>query len=206
MSRSKDTPSGSRKVARCTRMNQPRWTVSSPSGGEHREVGRRASCPRPQPTAPMSIRWGSRPSARARAAPTSSRKSGWGWSGRLLNSGWAWVPDPERVAGELDELDQPTVGRHARADQAGLLERAPVAGIHLVAVAVALGHHHVAVGLGHLGARQQAGVVGAEPHGPALVGHVDLVVHQVDDRVAGGGLELAGVGALQCRPATGRPR
>src|SRR3954468_6181005 len=39
-----------------------------------------------------SINWGLRPSARSSAAPTSSKNSGWGRSGRLLNSGWAWVP------------------------------------------------------------------------------------------------------------------
>src|SRR5439155_9972168 len=35
---------------------------------------------------------GLRPSALASAAAMSSRNSGWGRSGRLLNSGWAWVP------------------------------------------------------------------------------------------------------------------
>src|SRR5690606_18888807 len=37
-------------------------------------------------------RWGLRPSARSSAAATSSRNSGAGLLGRLLNSGWAWVP------------------------------------------------------------------------------------------------------------------
>ena len=45
---------------------------------------------------------------------------------------------PERVAGQLDELDQPVVGRGPRAHQAGLLQPGPVAGVDLVAVAVAL--------------------------------------------------------------------
>ena len=65
--------------------------------------------------------------------------------------------DPERVAGQLDELHQPTVRREPRTDQAGLLQATAVARVDLVAVAVALGHHHVAVGPGHLGAGQQPG-------------------------------------------------
>ena len=145
----------------------------------------------------MSIRRGSRPSARTRAAPTSSRNSGWGSVGPALELGMGLGADPEGVAGQLDELDQPVVGRGPRAHQADLLEPAAEAGVHLVAVAVALGHHLGAVGQGHLRAGLEPGRVGAEAHGPALVDDVVLLVHQVDHRVAGGGVELPRVGPVE---------
>ena len=59
------------------------------------------------------------------------------------------MADEERVhlARELDELDQPIVGRGARAHEPGLLEPGAVPVVHLVAVPVALVHHFLAVGL-----------------------------------------------------------
>ena len=58
---------------------------------------------------------GLRPSARASAAPMSSRNSGCGPVGPALELGVGLGADPERVVGQLDELDQAAVGRQARA-------------------------------------------------------------------------------------------
>ena len=72
-----------------------------------------------RPTARLAIelngRCGLRPSARPSAAPTNSRNSGCGPVGPALELGVGLGADPERVAVELDELDQPAVGRRARA-------------------------------------------------------------------------------------------
>ena len=54
---------------------------------------------------------------RARHA-TSSRNSGCGAVGAALELRMGLRADPERVVGELDELDQPLVGRGAAADEA----------------------------------------------------------------------------------------
>ena len=71
---------------------------------------------------------GARPSARCRAAPTRPANSGWGLSGPALELRVGLGADPEGVAGQLDELDQPVVGRGARADQAGALRAGPGSG------------------------------------------------------------------------------
>jgi len=48
---------------------------------------------RPAPPSPQAAaRAPEAPSARRRAAARSPTKRGWGTSGRLLNSGWPWVP------------------------------------------------------------------------------------------------------------------
>ncbi len=111
--------------------------------------------------------------------------------------------DPERVAAQLDELDQPIVGRGARAPELGLVEARPVARVELVAVTVALRHDRGAVGLGDLGALGELGDVGAETHRAAHVGDAALGVHQVDHRVRRGGVELAGVGTRQAEDVPG---
>ena len=51
-----------------------------------------------------------------------SRNSGAGTVGPALELGMGLRADPERMVGELDELDQAAVGRGARADEAGLFE------------------------------------------------------------------------------------
>ena len=162
-SRSKASPSGSTKWTRFTVMAQPPVDHLFAGLVELRQVvGRLQARLVPgaaagQPTSPMSIRRGSRPSARTRAAPTSSRKRGWGSVGPALELRMGLGADPEGMAGQLDELDQPTVGGHARAHQADLLEPGAEAGVDLVAVPVALGHHLGPVGLGHLRAGQELG-------------------------------------------------
>src|ERR1039457_1652779 len=72
-----------------------------------------------------SIMCGSRPSARAAAALMRPTKSGWGRSGRDLNSGCAWVPtknawpgsstnSTSRPSGELPEQRSPAASNWSR--------------------------------------------------------------------------------------------
>ena len=58
--------------------------------------------------------------------------------GAALELGVGLGAHEERVTRQLDELDQPVVGRGARADEPGLLEPAAVLVVDLVAVPVAL--------------------------------------------------------------------
>ena len=90
-----------------------------------------------------------------------------------------------------------------RQREAAVLEALAVAVVELVAVAVALAHDRLAVGLVHLRPRCQHGVVGPEPHGATHVDDVALGVHQVDDRVGAGGVELGGVGPGQAEHVAG---
>src|SRR5665213_1095118 len=161
MSRSKGTPSGSRNVARCTRMNQPRWTVSSPRGVKTGRSVPGASPASADGTDVDQVRVPALGPGQSGADQLPEQRVG--LVGAALELGMGLGPDPERVARQLDELDQPAVGRDAGTDQTGCFEMPAVAGIHLVAVAVALGHHYVAVGPGHLGRRRQPRVIGTEP-------------------------------------------
>ena len=124
--------------------------------------------------------------------------SGCGRSGRLLNSGWAWVAtkngcrsgasstySTSRPSGEVPEQIRPA-----------LLELRAVAVVHLVAVAVAfVDDLFVAVRGAGARAGQQPGRPRAEPHRAAHVDDVALLVHEIDDRMRRARVELAGVGA-----------
>ena len=58
--------------------------------------------------------------ARPRGPPsTNPSNSGCGRSGRLLNSGWNWLATNHGWSCELDDLDEPAVGRLAGQDHAG---------------------------------------------------------------------------------------
>ncbi len=70
-----------------------------------------------------------------------------GLVGPALEFGVRLGPHPKRVAGQLDELDQTTVGREPRADQARVLQASAETRVDLVAVAVALRDDDVAVGV-----------------------------------------------------------
>ena len=100
---------------------------------------------------------------------------------------------PERVIGEFDELDETSVGRDSTADEPVLLEARLVVRVELEAMPVTLAHHRFAVGVGHSGAGSQHCVVGAESHRAALVGHLTLIVHEIDHRMTGGRVELGGI-------------
>ena len=99
-----------------------------------------------------------------------------------------------RVVDQLDDLDQPAVGRLPGQHHAGRLERLAVPVVHLEAVAVALVDDLLAVDRGGLRAGRQLGRIEAEAHRAALVLHLALVGHEVDDRVVGEHVELGRVG------------
>ena len=103
------------------------------------------------------------------------------------------------MVGQLDELDEAVVGGGPRAAQPCGFEPRAVAGVHLVAVAVPLGHGARVVDLGDLGAGREHRRVRPEPHGAALVDHVRLVLHEVDDRVRSARVELPRVRAVEPR-------
>ena len=95
-------------------------------------------------------------SRRARAAAISSRNSGCGRSGRLLNSGCACVPTQNGCPGSSMNSTSCPSGDVPEHHEPALLEAAPVPVVELVAVAVSLGHDGLAVGLGDLRARGAA--------------------------------------------------
>jgi hypothetical protein len=131
---------------------------------------------------------------RASAAAISSRNSGCGRSGRLLNSGWAWVPtqngwpgssmnSTSRLSGDVPEHHRPASSSWLRYSL-----------VELVAVAMAFADDRLAVRRGDLRTCGEHGVVGAEPHRAALVLDAALFEHQIDHRVVRRRIELGGVG------------
>src|SRR5712691_8951993 len=90
--------------------------------------------------------------------------------------------DEPRVVGELDDLDEPAVGREAAEEHPGLMQHLAVLVVELEPVAVPLVHDLLAVCL--LGERPRRQLAGVEtpPHGAAEIGHVPLLGHQVDHR------------------------
>ena len=125
---------------------------------------------------------------------------------RLLNSGWNWLATNHGMVAQLDDLDQPPVGRLAGQHHAALLERLAVVVADLEAVAVALVDDLVAVGLGGLRAGRQPRRVEAQAHRAALVLHLALVGHEVDHRRAGEQVELGRVGVALRRRRRARTR
>ena len=111
-----------------------------------------------------------------------------------------------RVVLELDDLDEPAVGRLAGQHHAGRLERLAVAVVHLEAVAMPLVDDLLAVDRGGLRAGRQLGRIEAEAHRAALVLHLALVGHEVDDGVLGEHVELGRVGVGGARRRRGRTR
>ena len=84
---------------------------------------------------------------------------------------------------ELDDLDETAVRRLAGQGHAGRLERLAVPVVDLEPVAMALVDDLVTVDRRRLGAGRELGRVEAQAHRAALVLHVALVGHEVDDRV-----------------------
>ena len=106
--------------------------------------------------------------------------------------------DEERVVvpAQLDDLDEPLIGRGARADEPSRLEPAAQVVIDLIAMPVALVHDRFAVELAHPGPVVQLHRVGAEAHGPAHVGDLLLLGQEVDHRVRRLRVHLGRVRAL----------
>ena len=111
------SPSGASKSATTTRQTWPWWTSRSPrrrnAGHASDAASLDAGCDRRRPRRACGA------AARRRRAVPGRRRSARGTagaarSGRLLNSGWACVPTQNGWSAQLDELDQPPVGRRAR--------------------------------------------------------------------------------------------
>ena len=111
--------------------------------------------------------------------------------------------EPGMVA-QLDDLDEPAVGRLAGQDHPGRLEGLAVAVVDLEPVAVALVDELLAVDRGCLRAGRQAGRVEPEPHRPALVLELALVGHEVDDLVLGELVELGRVSVRRPEDVAGQ--
>ena len=126
-----------------------------------------------------------------------------GLEGLGLEFGVELHREEEGVVLQLDDLDQVAAGVDARDEQAGALELADVGVVHLVAVAVAFADAFGLVGLGGLRAGGEGALVAAESHGRALVDDLLLLLHHVDHRMGGVGVELGGVGALQLEHVAG---
>ena len=109
------------------------------------------------------------------------------------------------MAGQLHDLHQPPVGREACKRQAGCRELLPVVIVELVAVAVALVNMLPAIGRRRPAALHQLTGPAAKAHGAALVRDIHLIRHQVDDRIGGPGVQLAGVSPRKARHIPGKP-
>src|SRR5712692_8246666 len=95
----------------------------------------------------------------------------------------------------LDHLGQESIGRHAGKPHAVLLEPVLIAGIDLIAVAVALGNLDGAIYFAYPTAALEEREIGAEPHRAAEIvvdaANLELVSlhpfrHQADHRMRGG--------------------
>ena len=114
-----------------------------------------------------------------------------------LELGVELAAEEEGVVGDLDDLDVGGVGGGAGDAQAGAGEQGFVLAVEFVAVAVAFGDFGAAVGLGGQRAGLEHAGPGAEAHGAAHLFDAGELAEFVDDAVGRGGVELAGVGAVQ---------
>ena len=108
------------------------------------------------------------------------------------------------VPGQLDHLHQAAVGGQAGEGQPRLGQRLTVVVVELIPVAVALLDLLPAVDRRGQAARLEPAGVAAKAHGAPLSCDPHLVVHQVDDGVGGGGIQLPGVGAGQAAHMPGK--
>ena len=105
--------------------------------------------------------------------------------------------DVPAVARQLDDLGQAALRVHARDGHARLLKALAVLVVELKAVSVALLDVGDAIGLSNLGARLDVAGVSAQSHRAPHVGDRLLILHQVDDIMAGLGVHLGAVGIGQ---------
>jgi hypothetical protein len=201
MSRVKLEPSGASKVPTARLMTWPSWTRCSSRcrnrpgcvPPRHRRDGGRSDGRHPVDVEVGQVRVAALGTGQRGADELPEQRGG--TLGPALELRMGLGAHPERMALELDELDQAAVGRGTRAHEAAVVEAALEPGVELVAVAVPLRDHDLAVGPRHLGSGHELGDVGPEPHGPALVGDAPLGLHEVDHRVRRLRVELARVGA-----------
>ena len=108
------------------------------------------------------------------------------------------------VARQLDHLDQALVGREARDNQTGVLELVAEGVVKLKAVTVTLVDEILAIGLAREGIGSKLARIGAQAHGAALLGHVLLRAHQVDDTIRAIRIELGRAGAGKADDVAGK--
>ena len=123
---------------------------------------RRRRRPARRATPPRAASTGSRPSRDRDATPRRTRRTaGAAAPGATLELGVELAGHEPRVVLELDDLDEPAVGRLAGQEHAGRLERLAVAVVHLEAVAMPLVDDLLAVDRGGLRAGRELGRVEA---------------------------------------------
>src|ERR1035441_7735563 len=96
--------------------------------------------------------------------------------------------DEERMVSQLDDLDEPAVGRGAREHDTGSGERVAIVVVEVEAVAVALGNRRRAGRFGCDRSGRELARIHAQAHGAALLLDVTLLGEQVDDGVRGEGV------------------
>src|SRR5439155_13222082 len=178
-SRVNSSPDGSANVPTATVIRLPRWTSRSAS------LRNRLNLDEPWRPALGTGERGTHQLAEQRMGPV----------GPALELGMGLRADPERMARQLDELDEAVVGRHARAPHPALLQPRAVARVDLVAVPVAFVYELLAIRRRDLRTRQQPGRVHPEAHGAAHLHHLALLVHEVDDQMRRADVELTRVRA-----------
>src|SRR5450759_4862570 len=112
--------------------------------------------------------------------------------------------DKPRVIRELDDLDQPSIGRHAAEHHTRVAHHLAILVVELEAMAVALVNDLFAVSLVGQRAWEQPARVQAESHRPAHLVDVSLLGHQVDHRCGCERGELCGVGVRRVQHLAGK--
>jgi len=108
------------------------------------------------------------------------------------------------IARQLDHLDQTLVGRKARDYQTGVLELVTEGVVELKTVTVTLVDELLAIGLAREGIGSKLARIGTQTHGAALLGHVLLRAHQVDDTIRAIRIELGRAGAGKADDVAGK--
>ncbi len=128
-------------------------------------------------------------------------------AGAALELGVGLAGDEKGMVGQLDHLHQALVGGEARNHEAAFHKRVAVGVVHLEAMAMALVNDGLAVGPCRAGAGHHLAGVGAQAHGAALVFHVLLLGHEVNDEGRARGRrvgEFGGSGAVQAARVAGK--
>ncbi len=105
---------------------------------------------------------------------------------------------------DFHDLDQISLRVDAGYPKACLLQLCAVGVVKLVAVAVALENGALAIGRLSPAARRQIALVFAQPHGPAQVFQVLLILHHIDDGMRRARVELCGIGIRPAQDVSGK--
>src|ERR1700730_15407598 len=102
--------------------------------------------------------------------------------------------DEPGMVTQLDYLDQAVIRRGSAEDHARFPHRLAIRIVELETMPVPLVDDRLPVRLGRQRSGLQLAGIETEPHRAALVGDVALLGQEVDDRMAGEGIELRAVG------------